>query len=1502
MSERNTFPDRDPAGDIPAGGTSHHVPGELLEARAAQCAANMVWLPRIKSSPDFVQRIDKLNRKLPEVLAALEAETAFGIVANDTGHLRSALASLVDAKAALAGSEYVRYSGQVLPRVLVIAEDLLASLDYRFGDSEFIAYLQAMQRTVVLRLDELRAMPVALRCVLLEQVVAGSDLLSAKQASGPRLVRGNCPTVIETCIRSLREIDQAPWQELLEPLIRFDAVLRKDPAGAYARMDRESQEMYRAAVVKLAHQSGRSELEIAELALSLAREAQHAREGKQVPALREAHVGYYLIDEGREVLRQSTCAWSPLHERWQSFLHRYPDEFYLGAIEALTLAMVLVALRWQDFNSLWAAVFAALLLLLPCSESAEQILNYLASSFLPPKLLPKLDFRKGVPKDCTTMVVVPTLLLSEAQVRQLTGDLEVRYLANMSANLHYALLTDLLDTDAQPCEEDPLVELCGHLIRQLNEKYAGNGAGRFAMFHRHRVYSPREGVWMGWERKRGKLLDFNKLILGEYDSFPYKAGDLSMLSQVRYVLTIDADTSLPRGSAQRLIGTLAHPLCQPVLDSRNVVVQGFGILQPHVAVRAESADQSRLASLYSGPAGFDIYTHATSDVYQDLYGEGTFVGKGLYDLRTMHRVLEHRFPRNAILSHDLLEGAYARAGLVSDVDIVDGYPSQYSTYVRRKHRWVRGDWQIVPWLFSRVPDEKGRRVDNPIPLISRWKIVDNLRRSMVGPATLVLFVAGWFALPGSPVYWTFLTLAILFAPPGFNFAVAVGRAAFARSLAQAGEACASLGTALTNVFLFLTFLVHDALVSLDAAVRSTYRRAITREHLLEWETAAEAELEAGKPTSLDRYFAFTPIIAIAIGAMLLLLRPHAFWVALPILVLWACSRAVEAWVNRSPHRESTEVAAEDQRFLRLAALRTWRYFAEFSSASHHWLLPDSVQEEPKNIAPRISPTNLGFLLNARQVACEFGYLTVPEFAEQTRRTLETMSQMQRHRGHFLNWYDTRSLLPEHPYFVSSVDSGNLAASLITLKVGCTALLEKPLHSPSLMEGYLDHLRLLAESNSLPDCELNSLLDRQEKLPWPESLAALVATPVCTQVDAAQDTRWFAAQLDVRRDQTRKIFADYMPWLQPEFAALCRSLDLQTSIESGPSLAQLPGFVQELRARLLRDAASSDDAEKRSDGERLLALLPDALERASSLARDLRAIAAQAERLVEEMDFGFLLEPRRKLLSVGYHLESATLDPACYDLLASEARIAAFLAIAKGEVPQETWFRLGRTHVPVRGGFPVLISWAGTMFEYLMPAIWMRSQSGTLLRRGMEGAVRAQKAYAAANRIPWGISEAGYGELDDSGMYRYAAMGVLELALREGAPERLVVAPYAGALALAVSPADALGNLRRMAGLGWMGAYGFYEAADYGEATNLRAEDASLVKAWMAHHQGMILLSIGNFLCDNILRQWFHGDARVRATEMLLDERPVVHHVRTSRRRAGSPVRGPQGGNNIAIAS
>ncbi|HTV64207.1 MAG TPA: glucoamylase family protein, partial [Bryocella sp.] len=1154
------------------------------------------------------------------------------------------------------------------------------------------------------------------------------------------------------------------------------------------------------------------------------------------------------------------------------------DEFYLGGIELLTLLIVIAIMTpvFGAFNSFLGRIFAIILLLLPASQSAVEVMNYLTTALLRPRILPKLDFELEIPDDCVTMVVVPTLLLSEKQVRRLVEDLEVRYLGNNYRNLHYALLSDMPDSAETPNEDDPLVELCEHLIRDLNKKYAADGRGTFSLFHRHRIFNPREGVWMGWERKRGKLLDFNRLIKGKYDSFPVKVADLALLHRVRFVVTLDSDTELPRGTAYRLVGAMTHPLNQAVVDPHeNVVVAGYGILQPRVGISVQSAAQSRLASIYSGQTGFDIYTRATSDVYQDLKGEGIFTGKGIYEVETLTRVLEHRFPRNALLSHDLIEGAYARAGLVSDVEVIDDYPSHYSAYNRRKHRWVRGDWQIVSWLFSRVPDEAGRRVPNPTSFLSRWKILDNLRRSLVEPGIFLLFVLGWTALPGRSLYWTLVTIGILFVPPWFQFAFGVVRSLAAGRLRPIGDAAASLARAMVSVFLTLTFLAHQTLISADAVLRTFYRRMVSRERLLEWETAAQAELESGKLTFVDVLLNWTPLMALGVGVIIFFTRRHSLYDAAPILFLWAISKPVSLWLNRPPRPLHKKVTAHDRRFLRHAALYIWRYYATFSNAEHNWLIPDTVQEEPARIAAQISPTNLGFLLNARQVALDFGYLTAPEFAQQTTRTLDTVTRLTKHRGHLYNWYNTRTLEAMHPRFVSTVDSGNLVASLFALKGGCQELLERPLLSSALLSGYTDHLNALAELGAI-----SRRVVRSQETPgdahWLNRLLSPVELPANGKKKdpSSEEQTWLVAHSTALIAQINQIVADYLPWLLGEFAALRDDPTVAplTNCDEVP-IARLPECIEQLRIKLeVSITLGMQNTELRNA---LLVRLPLAHANALRLVEQLRSIAAQCDRLVREMDFAFLFDRRRKLLSIGYDGEAGKVSAACYDLLASEARIAAFTAVAKGDIPQQSWFQMGRSHVVVEGR-AALVSWTGTMFEYLMPRLWLRTYPETMLDKSQQAAVYAQQMYADDKRIPWGISECAYAKVEETGAYGYRAFGVPQLAVQQD-EERLVVAPYATLLALAIDPEQAIRNLRWMSRKGWFGAYGYYEAADFTrDVRPSRRKPFALVRSWMTHHQGMGLLAIANLLRDEVVQQWFRRDARVQATELLLQERPVGH--------------------------
>ena len=1454
-----------------------------LAQSAKAWAHQIVWVPATKQSTHFAERLTALNRRLDPMLAQLDVPVGpdeklpedMQWLRDNVRLVRVAQGSVRESASALRRVPHVRTPANVvLPRVLAIAQDLLYSAGYRYSDRAFTTYMEAFQTVTGLNMSELSLLIPSLKLVTLEEFADRAEKVLAAPAE---------PQRVSDLIGSLRELSEAPWKDLLEPLIVFERVLATDPAKAYERMDFQSRELYRHTVAHFAANSDCTELEIAQLAIDLSKRA--AKEHEPDPRLvwRRSHVGYYLIGEGADELRARAGVRLPIGERFQAFLRRHPDEFYLGGIETLTLLIVIAIMTpvYNSFNSFLGRILAIILLLLPCSQAAVEVMNYLTTALLHPRILPKLDFSAGIPDDCVTIVAVPTLLLQEKQVRRLVEDLEVRYLGNMSRNLHFALLTDLPDSAETPNEEDPLVDLCEELIEGLNKKYASNGFGTFALFHRHRAFNPREGVWMGWERKRGKLLDFNRLIRGAYDSFPVKVGDLKLLPKVRFVLTLDADTELPRGTAHRLIGAMTHPLNQAIVDPReNVVVAGYGILQPRVGISVQSASMSRLANIYSGQTGFDIYTRATSDVYQDLKGEGIFTGKGIYEVETLSRVLEHRFPRNALLSHDLIEGAYARAGLVSDVEVIDDYPSHYSAFNRRKHRWVRGDWQIVSWLAGRVPDEAGRRVPNPISFLSRWKILDNLRRSLVEPGIFLLFILGWTVLPGTPLYWTLVTIAILFVPPWFQFAFSVVRALLGGKLRPIRDAATGLLATMVSVFLTLTFLAHQTMISADAVFRTFYRRLVSKQRLLEWETAAEAEVETGKRRFVDALLNWTPVIALIVGLADYFAHRHALPVAMPILLLWAFSKPVSFWLNRPPRPLHQHASARDRRFLRHIALYIWRYFATFSNEEHNWLIPDNVQEEPAKIAARISPTNLGFLLNARQVACELGYLTVPQFVEQTTRTLETVEGLKKERGHLYNWYSTRTLEPDLPRFISTVDSGNLAASLISLKGGCLMMLQQPLLKPALLEGYADYLCALAESKVISKRIARSF-EEPTDTHWLDRLLSPVELPPVT--DSSEDASWFAAQTANLAEQIRQNVNDYMPWLLPEFEALRDDPALETLADCGAvPLARLPDCIEQLRSKL--EVAVTLGVEPADLRQKLLLQLPAARLNSLRLVEQLRTIAAQSEKMFVEMDFAFLLDRRRKILSIGYDAEAKKVHAACYDLLASEARIANFVAIAKDEIPQESWFLLSRSHV-VAYDRPVLISWTGTMFEYLMPSLWMRSYPDTLLERSKEASVLAQQEYAASKHIPWGISECAFAKTDEQGTYNYRAFGIPDLALQQD-EDRLVVAPYATMLALAIDPGAAIRNLRWMRKRGWFGKFGYYEAADFTRDVRPRHQRFALVRSWMVHHHGMSLLAIANFLKLGVVQQWFRHDPRVQATELLSQERPVAHVAPRPRENAG----------------
>jgi len=1353
------------------------------------------------------------------------------------------------------------------PRIAALASAYLHAVHGEADGVTFSAFVRAFQTYEPLILAEIWQLPAFLHFAILEDLIKVTDeLLSGSPRSGAPILR---------LLASMRAVSNTEWTSVLEPLIVFDAILRRDPTGTYARMDFESRESCRQRVAFIARHSDCTESQVAEQALELAREASWRSYKDPRILARCSHIGYFLINKGLPMLTDRVGFHAPISYRIRAAIRANADDFYITGIAVITIFFIAAALfpLLPNFPVIGKLAVTFVLMIMPAMQCVVELMNNSVTAIFDPESLPKMDFGDRIPDDCATLVVVPTLLLNERQIRDLVNELEVRFLANRDPNLHFALLSDLPDSVNKPHDNDssPLVSLAQQLIKDLNVRYNSPGHGGFLLLHRHRIFNVRQGVWMGWERKRGKLLDLNKLLVGEYDAFPIKAGRLEALHTVRYILTLDSDTQLPAGSAARMIGAIAHPLNQAIIDPKlRIVVEGYGILQPRVGVSVSSASRSRLANLYSGQSGLDIYTLAVSDAYQDLYGEGIFTGKGIYEVSVLHSVLNRRFPRNSLLSHDLIEGAYARAGLVTDIEVIDDYPSHYSAYTRRKHRWVRGDWQIAQWMFARVPDESNRKVPNPISVASRWKIFDNLRRSLVEPFTFILFVAGWLWLPGGPVYWTIILLVLFLFPTIVQFAFALGRAAASNQEGAVGQALEGSGHAALVSLLNLAFLPHQALLVLDAVIRSLIRRFITGERLLEWETAAQSETQARKVTTVDRYLALVPFIACGLAILLFFVSHHriALLVASPILLLWCMATVLTAWLN-CPPRAARKLGAHDRNLLLCHALRIWRYFHEFGTDRHSFLIPDNVEEQGKEEAARVSPTNIGLLLNARQAAVEFGFLTLPEFASLTQSSLATIARLEKFRGHLFNWYDTRTGVPlDVNPFVSSVDSGNFVASLFSLHAGTKALLHRPLLSRALFTGLRSHWELIQHEGKLP-APLARLAPPAATASIADWLAWLHSAATAFDSAPAPSYRdpWWYSETRHRIDAILHLVRDYVPWCDPRFEPLRQVPEF--GINAGTDQLSVDwaiGFAEQLDKKLSHAQRVSNG--RQSLAEQLGQALPPAVARLRTLSQALKSIAHQSEKFVAGTEFAFLVSPVRRLLSIGYDVRNLKLHSACYDMLASEARLATFIAIARGDLAHKSWFRLGRQY-SYAFGTPVLMSWTGTMFEYMMPTLWMRNLPNTLLSSTQAACVRVQQEFARTVGIPWGISESGTAKRDDSGHYAYQAFGIPQIAASWEATAGPVVSPYSTFLALEVDTVETLHNLRRMASAGWQGAYGFYEAVDYSTSV----PNGEIVREWMAHHQGMSILAILNCLNGGTMQQWFHSNTLVQSAELLLHEIP-----------------------------
>jgi cyclic beta-1,2-glucan synthetase len=1429
------------------------------------------WAPllrRFRAARTTLERIYRPERIRDEISAGARSELL------PSRLLHGAILEVEDSLRRENYAPQVEDSGEKVPRAYLAARSYLAAAVAQFNDFSFLSYMQAIQQVYVFEISEIWLLSPLLQLQLLLE-------LSAEIEKAPSELTAEIRERLSRLCTSLTRVRRTDWLPLFETISVTEKILAKDPAGAYSAMEFQSRDRYRRAIQELARYSNSSEEEIASLAVRRAQEALSQFPNRSRASIRFTHVGYYLVSTGRQILEEELGYRPRGAALVRKVLLEEPELYYSLGLEFSIFAILLFLLSGMKGG--FPFIAAILLLLLPCSEAAIEAINQLARFILPPRTPPRLDFRNGIPEECSTVVAVPALLVSQDQVEHLVRALEIRYLGNVDKNLYFALLTDPPDSTTAFDEKDELATLCSSLIETLNKRYAQDGSDRFFHLHRNRTFNVRENTWMGWERKRGKLLDFNELIRGGEDKFPVKAGNVTQLRAVRYVITLDADTQLPRGAAARLVGAMAHPLNQAVIDpATRTVKAGYGVLQPRIGISVQSVNRSRLAYIYSGQTGLDIYTHAVSDVYQDMFGEGIFTGKGIYEAEVFHQVLKDRFPSNAILSHDLIEGVYTRTGLVSEIELIDDYPSHFSAYSRRKHRWVRGDWQILKWLFPRVPDANGDHVANPLSLLSRWKILDNLRRSVTEAATFILFLGCWFYMPGSPALWTAAAFALLLIPSYVQAVLAMIRQRNSpHKRGVYAQLLSDFATTQVNVLVFLAFLPHQALVTLDAIARAVIRLTVTHKKLLEWETAAQTEMD-NRRTAVDVYLRLTPLITIAIAIGLAVYRPDALRVAAPILLLWLLSEPAAKWLDRPLRSTQSLLSPDDEAYLRRTALKTWRFFRQFSNGEENWLIPDNIQGKDNRAAHVLSTTNLGMLFNSQLAACFLAIETVPKFVALAESTMATVKRLPRFHGHLANWYDSRTLKPTAPVFISSVDNGNLVCCLWTLKQGAFALMEHPLFQPRLFQSIVDHLDIVLEAmkeagdprDKISGVESVRAAARRlggNPLVWCAAIPKLRAELTSTgrELPPESDACWWLEETQRKLQDILEMARAFAPWILPEFAALQCTLPRLFAPEflSRISINSLSAAYEEIV-----HAHGLPEVRELQDG------VACCIRELGALRSRLAGLAADADGLVDDMDFGLFYDKNQKAISIGFDVTEAKLHGSCYDLLASEARSALFVGIAKNDLPQEAWFLLGRTHTHYANR-DVLVSWSGTTFEYLMPALWLKHFPNTLLENSLQGAIDCQRAFVASRRIPWGISEGACPPQQKDAPYDYQAFGLPPLALNPKVSNRLVITPYAAALALNIQPLTALENLRDMSNRGWMGSFGFYESVECCGTPAESKQSFEIVHSSMAHHQGMILVSIGNLLMNSLFQTLFHREVRVEAAARLLHERPLSPYTR-----------------------
>lgn len=1237
---------------------------------------------------------------------------------------------------------------------------------------------------------------------------------------------------IGNIISSMRLISKIDWHDFFEDVSLVDPILCKDPVEAYGKMDHATRDSYRKVIERISKRSRYSEIHVAQTAIDCA-----SLINSNAPEdLRKKHVGYHLLDDGVFHVEHLLKYRSPLKEKLVRFVDEDPTFIYFGSLSLLMIlfiSIILGAFPFADNHPSHLLAFV-LLIAIPVSDLSISVLHYFLTLLRPPKRLPRMETEKGIREIDTTMVVVPCLLSSHAVIQELINNLEVQFLANQDNNIYFAILGDLSDALTETTERDKdLLAFAHQGIEDLNRRYKQSTHLRFYLFHRVRLFNPSEGKWICWERKRGKIVEFNRLLRGDKKTTYIDQGiDYDFLKQVEYVITLDADTQLPLQNARRLIGTITHPLNLPVYcPKKHRIRAGYGILQPRISVSIVSAAKTRFSRIFSGNTGIDPYTTAVSDVYQDLFKEGSFTGKGLYVVDAFEKVIGERVPENCVLSHDLLEGSYARVGLTTDLELIDDFPSNFEIFAKRSHRWTRGDWQISLWLLPYVPNCKNQWVRNNLPLIARWKIFDNLRRSLLTPAILLWLILSWTLLPGDPIKWTLAIILVMSFPvyaPSFSDLFRRHESTWREHL----ETCWwEVKNRVKQIFLMLIFMPSMAVDQTDAIIRSLYRMIFSKKHLLEWVTFSQSQIQANAEFGWKQILSNGPLFSVISAVLILATRPMSLLAASPFLICWALSPFASKWTKSRAKPKIKPLEPNEIKQYRRYARMTWHFFETFAGAENNWLAPDNFQEDPRPIvAHRTSPTNIGLQLLSTISAYDLGHIGFRQLVNTLEKTFGTIVKLERMHGHFYNWYDTLELTPLYPRYISSVDSGNLAGHLIVVKQACLKLSEGPYINPHIQLGLKDGVDILSEN----------IINLQKQTVLPKNGSFKKVLQNIADINLTLETvKW-----DLVLDQLIHIDALLKELLSEE-----NSEDFQPTMK--------------WMARILHQAAAIQQDERLGHGD---------------LAERLRNLSETCQEIYLGMDFRFLYDEERKIFSIGYNATEGIKDDSYYDLLASESRLTSFFAIAKGDVPDEHWFRLGRQLTSVVGS-RALVSWSATMFEYLMPLLVMRRYEATLLDQTYDSIVLRQIEYGEQRQIPWGVSEAGYNARDLNFNYQYGPFGIPGLGLKRGLRDELVISPYSTMLASMVLPKESLANLVYLEKMEVLGEYGFYESIDYTPERLPKNKKSIILKSFMAHHQGMSLISINNLLNKSIMQRRFHAEPRVKAIQLLLQERiPAIAQI------------------------